>query len=181
MALIKCKECSKDISDAAAVCPECGCPVIDEKQAKKAKTRKILSIIGAVIAILCIVGVPLINHFIDKRIQENKTDAINALKQVKENFGMENKIAESIAPSKRNDVKLRENVMILAQNMALKEVKITGSKVKIDQQVALTLSWTGMVFDDYEPVEKTFNAVILFEKQNDKWFIVDCTDVSGVL
>lgn len=27
MALIKCTECGKEISDKATVCPNCGCPV----------------------------------------------------------------------------------------------------------------------------------------------------------
>ena len=27
MALIKCKECGREISDKASVCPHCGCPV----------------------------------------------------------------------------------------------------------------------------------------------------------
>ena len=27
MAIIKCKECGKDVSDKASVCPNCGCPI----------------------------------------------------------------------------------------------------------------------------------------------------------
>lgn len=30
MALIKCKECNKDISDKATVCVHCGCPIKNE-------------------------------------------------------------------------------------------------------------------------------------------------------
>lgn len=32
MALIKCEECGKEISDRAAACPNCGCPVECKKQ-----------------------------------------------------------------------------------------------------------------------------------------------------
>lgn len=32
MALIKCPECGKEISDKATACPNCGCPVIPSKQ-----------------------------------------------------------------------------------------------------------------------------------------------------
>lgn len=31
MALIKCKECGKEISDKATACPNCGCPIIQNK------------------------------------------------------------------------------------------------------------------------------------------------------
>ena len=30
MALVKCKECGKEISDKAKTCPNCGCPIEDE-------------------------------------------------------------------------------------------------------------------------------------------------------
>lgn len=45
MSLIKCSECGKEISDKAAACPHCGCPVEIslskiEKQAKSAKEEK---------------------------------------------------------------------------------------------------------------------------------------------
>ena len=31
MALIKCPECGKEISDKASVCPNCGTPIADKK------------------------------------------------------------------------------------------------------------------------------------------------------
>lgn len=53
MALIKCTECGKEISDKASVCPNCGCPVeqmskpeisnaTSVKQTKNKKLNKIL-------------------------------------------------------------------------------------------------------------------------------------------
>ena len=44
MAMIKCPECGKDISDKAAACPNCGCPVaktneINNEQNEKGYTR----------------------------------------------------------------------------------------------------------------------------------------------
>lgn len=32
MALIECKECSKQVSDKATACPNCGCPIASPKQ-----------------------------------------------------------------------------------------------------------------------------------------------------
>ena len=37
MALIKCPECGKEISDKAHSCPKCGCPIAEEKTEKKDK------------------------------------------------------------------------------------------------------------------------------------------------
>ena len=39
MALIYCKECGKQISDQAAACPHCGCPLGDSKVAPFAPNR----------------------------------------------------------------------------------------------------------------------------------------------
>ena len=39
MALIKCSECGKKISDKAKSCPNCGCPIIKEKKRKKSKSK----------------------------------------------------------------------------------------------------------------------------------------------
>ena len=46
MALIKCKECSHEMSDKAKVCPNCGC--VTEKK-KKARKKLILLIILVVL------------------------------------------------------------------------------------------------------------------------------------
>ena len=49
MALIKCKECSKEISEDARKCPHCGCPKYTVKMSKK--SIMILRIIGIIIFI----------------------------------------------------------------------------------------------------------------------------------
>ncbi len=70
MALIKCSECNKEISDKASACPHCGCPIStvetlsqEKKAENKSKTssksqRKklffIVAIIGAIIVMLAI-------------------------------------------------------------------------------------------------------------------------------
>lgn len=35
MALIKCDECGKEVSDKAKSCPNCGCPIFEEKEESK--------------------------------------------------------------------------------------------------------------------------------------------------
>ena len=39
MALVKCKECGKEISDKAKTCPNCGCPIEDEFAKKRNHER----------------------------------------------------------------------------------------------------------------------------------------------
>ena len=41
MALIKCSECGKEISDKATTCPNCGSPTVSSEQAKKLKEEEI--------------------------------------------------------------------------------------------------------------------------------------------
>lgn len=52
MALIKCPECGKEISDRATSCPNCGCPSIDKEEAEKVNdtTRGIIALF------LCVLG-----------------------------------------------------------------------------------------------------------------------------
>lgn len=39
MALVSCKECGKEISDTASVCPHCGAPVVKDIYCQKCGTR----------------------------------------------------------------------------------------------------------------------------------------------
>lgn len=70
MALVKCQECGQEISDQATSCPNCGCPMkenkeaaeivelIEEKNIKKQRRRNRVLVIGIiVVAILVAVGV----------------------------------------------------------------------------------------------------------------------------
>ena len=67
MALIKCKECGKEISDMAKKCPNCG---------YKIHNNKIISIIiivsVVILAIIAVIGAAYISSYIDKH-KENGT------------------------------------------------------------------------------------------------------------
>lgn len=72
MALIKCRECGKEISDQAAKCPHCGCPVQEnresclenvensEKQQEKGTKNKNKKIVVIVISILLVVLIAIV-------------------------------------------------------------------------------------------------------------------------
>ena len=69
MALMKCPECGKEISDRATSCPNCGCPIListdnstqipDRNQVEKTKAdkKKTITIAGSIIAIVAIIVV----------------------------------------------------------------------------------------------------------------------------
>ena len=69
--MIKCKECGKDISDAAAACPQCGCPVVKAPEAAApaapavSRRKKIMSAIGSVLGVLGVIAMILFNVFKD--------------------------------------------------------------------------------------------------------------------
>lgn len=61
MSLIKCPECGKEISDKAAVCPNCGCPVEDMKE-ENPEDKKI---VGKMCIVLSIILGFILFRFID--------------------------------------------------------------------------------------------------------------------
>lgn len=73
MSMIQCKECGKDISDAAAACPQCGCPVAKAAETAPAapvapavsRRKKIMSAIGSVLGVLGVIAMILFNVFKD--------------------------------------------------------------------------------------------------------------------
>nr|UVY32817.1 MAG: protein of unknown function DUF2116 [Bacteriophage sp.] len=79
MALIKCPECGKEISDKASNCPNCGCPLNEKENLqdtnKKTKVSKrvfigagIIVIIGVIVTLLCVLGK---NKVINREITVN--------------------------------------------------------------------------------------------------------------
>ncbi len=53
MAMIKCPECGKEVSDKADACPNCGNP-ISEKAAPKHKSKKKIIVIVLVVCLLSV-------------------------------------------------------------------------------------------------------------------------------
>lgn len=57
MALIRCKECGREISDKAITCPSCGNPINDDTFTKEVKTsKKVAIIIITILVVVCIIG-----------------------------------------------------------------------------------------------------------------------------
>ena len=74
MALIKCKECGKDISDTAKVCVNCGA----KTEKTKSKNKKIiLSLIIFIVILLIILSFVFIHN--NDVVVKNKNKAINLL------------------------------------------------------------------------------------------------------
>lgn len=76
MALVKCKECGKEISDSVKVCPNCG------YKEKKKVNNKIFIIGGIVLVALCvIVGVSIFLN--NKPLTDKEKDAVACIKDYK--------------------------------------------------------------------------------------------------
>ena len=59
MALIKCSECGKEVSDKASNCPNCGAPIKEDEIQKEVKagirvTKKLAIILIAILSIIII-------------------------------------------------------------------------------------------------------------------------------
>lgn len=72
MALIKCSECGKDISDKASACPHCGCPLSNAEQSQKnkkekgmgAKSTKILIATALIVGVIIVFAILILTHTI---------------------------------------------------------------------------------------------------------------------
>lgn len=93
MALIKCSECSADISEKANICPKCGCPLDITKQiisdTKKKHNKQIITIIAISFAVIAFfaVGISLVKY--------SNSPANRAIGLIKKDFG-KNVTVESI-------------------------------------------------------------------------------------
>lgn len=86
MALIKCTECGKEISDKATICPNCGCPLdnddtpktetmptnISVPAKKTKKTAFVIIIIGIVAILAIIVGIFLYRNYSQRKLAAEK-------------------------------------------------------------------------------------------------------------
>lgn len=72
MALIKCSECGKDISDKAATCPHCGCPLLNAEYSQKhkkkngvdAKRTKIFLSAAFIVGVIIVFAILILTHTI---------------------------------------------------------------------------------------------------------------------
>ena len=63
MALIKCSECGKEISDKATTCPNCGSPTVSFEKAKEENTQAIAFIAGIAVLIAFVIGYSKYENF----------------------------------------------------------------------------------------------------------------------
>lgn len=71
MALIKCPECGKEISDKASVCPNCGCPLKEKEVDSKFKANNKVKVFLGLIAMAIITIVLVLNSKADYKLPRN--------------------------------------------------------------------------------------------------------------
>lgn len=74
MALIKCTECGKEMSDKAKACPNCACPI--ENKIIKQKGNKKLLVIGGIIVLLFVVGIFVVKNMFKTSDFKNSDNSI---------------------------------------------------------------------------------------------------------
>lgn len=75
MALIKCVECGKDISDTTEECIHCGAPTSISIKSKPKRHKKfiVFIIVGILILILIIVSVPFVINVVNRELMTSST------------------------------------------------------------------------------------------------------------
>lgn len=85
MALIKCKECNKEISDKAGKCPNCGCPInikeerIEKNEKSQIKTGSILSLIAntlMLVMIICFIIFCFVNPNVNEEVEHRSGTSV---------------------------------------------------------------------------------------------------------
>ena len=102
MALIRCPECGKEISDKASSCPNCGCPISGleglvelskqkEKEIEQVHSENKRTVIGIIIAVLVIASIIGIVYYksteVDRareRLQKSKESYQETQKEIEE-------------------------------------------------------------------------------------------------
>mgnify|MGYP002707457350 CR=1 FL=1 len=82
MAMIKCPECGKEISDKAESCPQCGCPLrsgcTDVEPIKKKSAKLGVALVGIIIVFV------LVGTFVILKLKNNKVEVASNIKNEQE-------------------------------------------------------------------------------------------------
>lgn len=83
MALIKCNECGKEISDTATICPNCGVKT-ENAMNRSRKTKSNIIIATCIIMIIAIVGISFYFIYASNPLNKLKNEAITVLNDYKD-------------------------------------------------------------------------------------------------
>lgn len=129
MALVKCKECGKEISDTAERCPSCGCVTNHGQEQKEAKSFLVLYAldfvalgvglllllggnwsIGLILTVSALVGMYSTNKHVNKFLKgEKETDRSTDVRAIMEELNIPYGEAEMIAKKRTEERKSNSN------------------------------------------------------------------------
>ncbi len=128
MAIIKCTECGKEISDKAATCPSCGAPVTGIQATAQEKTHSVRR--GAITGFIGAIALPII--FIVLIAVDNATPK------------HEHEVSVSVSPAEGTAILLLPLLMGLAISLACFIIGITMAN-KLNRKQSITLSGVSVV------------------------------------
>ena len=149
MALIKCKECEKEISSDAVNCPSCGAPVKPiKKKGGFLNFLKKMVITWLVISAVCYAGFLYIQNVMEEnRIQAEKTKAEDAERAKLKAIEDKKKAVEAAAKAKAEAEELEKN---LENAKYLREIVGTIAEIRcknaIEEQAKYDFEWTERLF-----------------------------------
>ena len=128
MALVKCKECGREISDTAERCPSCGCVTNHGQEQKEAKSFLVLYVldfvtlgvgallllggnwfIGLILAVSGLVGMYSTNKHVNKFLKgENEPDRFTDVHAIMEELNVPYGEAELIAQKRKEEQKTQQ-------------------------------------------------------------------------
>lgn len=172
MALIKCLECNKEISDKAEACPHCGCPVnVKSKSINTGKPKKKVVVIGAAIVALCVVVIICANLILNANpvqkyltlVNKNKTSKAIELyeEKIKDDEELLKKLSEE---EKKNIDKIyskylnEEESYDNTQKQLSKFLKYDTSKKYANEVIEKT--------DALKASREAYDKAVILEKEN---------------
>lgn len=148
MALIKCPECGKEISDAVQICPHCGFPIKNHKKI----SGKLIGIIVVIVIFIAIVGFVISCNKLDETEKEDVSrvcDAISAIGEVSYSSDAEIASAEELYESLSKKCKRHvENYDELV------EARGAYDKLKADDTIKLISEIGEVTLDSQNAIDK---------------------------
>lgn len=165
MALIKCPECEKEISDKATVCPSCGCPIGAGEQAEKSETKsentkveatkkdnRQMLIVACVVVVIALIAVIFV--MLGKKSKNDNKDVADG------------SVAESVGDSDKQTYREATDLLLAAKYDEAKELFETIPTYNDVPVILEQIPWevkTFVCIDDLKGMLKAPDSLVIYD------------------